>query len=481
MQNVEETFKPFFYPESVAIIGASTKPMKFGNWLLNSLIQFGYGNKGKIYPINPHGIDICGLKSYKELRNLPESVDLTYITVPSDKVLDNFRDCIEQKVKAVIILTSGFKETGEQKGIELEKELTKLAKESNTRIIGPNCFGVYCPEGGLTLLPGERFSRVSGDIAFISQSGGVAVELIRLANSYGLTFSKVISFGNACDITAADLVEYLAADPQTKIIGGYLEGMKNGNEFLDKIKKLDKPFIISKGGLTEAGARASFSHTGFLASKPELWEGLSKQFPNIIKVDSNEELFETLLALYKLPPPNGRNLGIIGGGGAIGVALADLANKMGLNIPKLSSPLKSEIQKFLPLDGSVASNPVDLGNPIYKFSTAFKNILFTMAEDQSINIIINDQITTQIEREDLRAVMRTIKSFKQKFNYPLIVILRQISKKYDELDLEEKTRMARDSYLSYGIPVYESFFQAIRAVKNYIQYYEKNKKNLNKL
>ncbi len=475
---IKENLKLFFYPKNLAIIGASTKTFKFGNWLLKALIDFGF--KGKIYPINPRGVDIYGLKSFKKLEDIQENIDLVYITVPFDKVLDSFNECIEKKVKAVIILTSGFKETGEPQGIKLENELSLLARESNTRIIGPNCFGVYCPEGGITLLPGPNFSKESGEVALLSQSGGVAVEFIHLANSHGINFSKVISYGNACDISAADLINYLASDSQTKIIAGYFEGMKNGNAFLEAVRNLKKPLILWKGGLTEAGARASFSHTGFLASKPEIWEGVFKQFPNLIKVDSIEEMFDTLLALIKLPPPSGKNLGIIGGGGAIGVALSDLANNFCLNVPKLAPSVKKEVQKYLILDGSVAANPVDLGNPVYRFTTAFKNILFTLANDSSINMIINDQISTHIEPDDLRAVGRILKQFKMKFNYPLVIVLRQISKKLDELDQEEKARKAKNNYLSLGIPVYDSFFRAMRAIRNYAQYHKKNQTLTNK-
>ncbi|MHA1380607.1 MAG: CoA-binding protein [Candidatus Helarchaeota archaeon] len=474
MKDIKEVLKPFFYPENIAIIGASTKTFKFGNWQLKSLIDFGFNEKGNIYPVNPHGIDIYGLKSYKKISDVPDHIDLVYITVPFNKVLDSFKECVDLKIKAVIILTAGFKETGVLKAIEAENELSRLTKETGTRIIGPNCFGVYSPEGGLTLLPGQEFSKESGEVAFLSQSGGVAVEMVRLANSWGIRFSKVISYGNACDISATNLIDYLASDPKTKIIAGYFEGMKNGKDFLKVIKNLKKPLIMWKGGLTEAGSRASFSHTGFLVSKPEIWEGMFKQHPNLIKTDSFEELFDTMLAIQKLPPPSGRNLGIIGGGGAIGVALSDMANRLDLNVPKLLPAIKAEIQKFLILDGSNAANPVDLGNPVYKFSTAFKNILFTFGKDKSIDIIINDQITTHIENGDLRAVQRTLKKFKADFkNKPLIVTLRQISKRLTELDQEEKNRKARDYYLAQKIPVYESFSRAVRAISNYVQYYER--------
>ncbi|MFX0132761.1 MAG: CoA-binding protein [Candidatus Hodarchaeota archaeon] len=473
MKNIKEILDPFFYPKNVAIIGASTKPFKFGNWFLKALIGFGY--KQKIYPINPHGIDIYGLKSFKKLKDVPEPVDLVYITVPASKTLDSFMECIDEGIKAVIILTAGFKETGDPKFIKVEEELSRLAKESKTRIIGPNCFGVYCPEGGLTLLPGEEFSKETGDVALLSQSGGVAVEFTRLAHTYGINFSKVISYGNACDISAADLINYLAEDPQTKIIAGYFEGMKNGGEFLKSIKNLKKPLILWKGGLTEAGSRASFSHTGYLASKPGIWDGIFKQFPNIIRANSLQEMFDTLIAMIKLPPPSGRNLGIVGGGGAIGVALSDMANRMGLNVPKLTPEVKSEVKKNLPLDGSVAANPVDLGNPVYRTTTAFKNILYVLMEDPTINIIVNDQISSHIEKSDFRALKRILKKIRLENNYPIVVVLRQVSIKKDEIDLEEKHRDARDAYLSYDIPVYDSFFRAMRAIRNYVQYHEKNK------
>ena len=203
MHNLDE-LEPLFYPRSLAVVGASTNETKFGGRFLQALIDFGY--QGPIYPVNPKGSEIVGLKMYPNVREIPQPVDLADIMVPAHLVPQVLEDCLAKGIRAAQIFTSGFAETGEEQGRLLEKELGALAKRG-IRIIGPNCFGVYCPEGGHTLLPGGDFPRDSGPVAFITQSGGHAVEFARLARGTGIRFSKVVSYGNACDVNESDLLE----------------------------------------------------------------------------------------------------------------------------------------------------------------------------------------------------------------------------------------------------------------------------------
>jgi len=245
--------------------------------------------------------------------DIPESIDFAMITVPAKIVPSVLEDCLAKGVKAVEIFTAGFSETGE-KGRILEEELVKITKRG-IRAIGPNCFGVYCPASRLTLLPGADFSTESGPVAFISQSGGHAQEIAREATGSGIRFSKVISYGNACDLNEVDFLEYLAHDPETRIIAAYMEGPRDGQRFMKLVQDVSKtkPVLIWKVGLTREGAQAVSSHTASLGGEEATWGAFFKQ-TGAVRVESKEELIDTIMALLHLPPSTGRRVAVIGGG-----------------------------------------------------------------------------------------------------------------------------------------------------------------------
>lgn len=264
-------WEKFFNPKSIAIIGASTKPFKFGSLFLKALLDFQY--LGKIYPVNPRGEKIQGLDSWL-LENISDPVDLVFITVPAEQVPDEMRKCARKDFRNIIILTAGFKEAGES-GKKIEEECAEIARENGIRVIGPNCFGVYHPKGGITLLPGGNFPKDSGEIAMLSQSGGNSVNFVILGQSEGLRFSTVISYGNALDLDFPDFLEYLNTDPDTRLVAAYIEGVRELPRLKEVLKQFRKPLIVWKSGLTEDGARAAASHTGFLSGQAEVWKGFS--------------------------------------------------------------------------------------------------------------------------------------------------------------------------------------------------------------
>jgi len=198
--NKLEEFEPIFHPNSMAVVGVSADEDKSGNRFLGAMIEFGF--KGKLYPVNTEQSEILGRKTYHSIGEIPEPVDFVYISTPASSVPRIIEDCVAKGVRAVEIFTAGFSEVGEE-GRRLEQEIVALAK-GNLRIIGPNCFGVYCPQGGLTFIPGPKYPKESGNIALISQSGGLATHFIWAASEYGLRFSKVIIYGNACDLNESD-------------------------------------------------------------------------------------------------------------------------------------------------------------------------------------------------------------------------------------------------------------------------------------
>lgn len=479
MTDLLAKFATIFYPESIAVIGASADRGKFGGMFLNSLLTFGY--QGRVYPVNPGENEIFGLRSYASVSEIPEPADFAVIAVPAGAVPAVVRECLAKGIKAAEILTAGFRELGPE-GQKLEEEISQLAT-AGIGIIGPNCFGVYCPAGGITIMPGGDFSRESGPVGFISQSGGWAVRVPRLGSGLGIKFSKVVSYGNACDINECNLLEYLGHDPETRIIGGYLEGVKDGPRFLRVLREVCpiKPVILWKGGFTQGGSRAIHSHTGSLGSTEAAWDALFRQ-TGAIRVNSLAEVLDTLLAFYYLEPPRGRRVTVIGGGGAIGVGASDSCEQAGLSLPPFSKSLKQKLKTLLPPVGASYGNPVDVGSP-YPAPAMLREVLRAVASQGDIDTIIVDEIELstagssrrQGDREfeaRMREVIEVPVAIKKELGKPVVVVLPVDTISADKIGLEAARRQVADYYLGEGIPVYTSIKRAAQALVNMIGYYE---------
>ncbi|MBN2398513.1 MAG: CoA-binding protein, partial [Deltaproteobacteria bacterium] len=304
-----------FNPTSVAIVGVP-KEMKTGKLFLMALIDQGF--PGVIYPVHPTADEIDGLKAYSSVSAIPGPVDLAIVLVPHDRALPIVRECAEKGVAGAILFTAGFKETGSDEGKAMEAELTRIAQASGMRIIGPNCMGLYAPRTGLSYFPG--LSRTPGPIGLISHSGSLGNILCRMGPEKGLSFSKAVSLGNECDLNAADFLTYLGQDPDTEVIGTYLEGIKDGARFLRALYEASvrKPVIVWKVGLTPEGSRAAASHTGALAGSREIWEGVVRQ-TGAVPVTGFEEWVDALIGFSLLPPHLGDRMVIISGPGGLAV------------------------------------------------------------------------------------------------------------------------------------------------------------------
>lgn len=481
---------PIFYPKSLAIIGASNDPTKFGNIILSALWEIGFA--GKIYPVNPEAQEINGLKVFPSLKDIPDEVDFAIITIPAPLVLNSLKECIQKGVKGVEILTSGFKETGTPEGKRMEEEIARLARQG-LRILGPNCFGIYCPESGLTILPGQNFLRESGPVGFLSQSGGLCADFGQIAKGLGIRFSKMASYGNGCDVAACDLLEYFFADPQTKIIGGYIEGIDDGTRFLQILKenKGKKPVILWKAGLTASGSRAIMSHTGSLSGSEKVWVAALKQ-AGVVQVESAEELIDTIYAFLYLPPETGPRVAVMGGGGAISVAASDTLERLGLAIPPFSPEIFQKLKASFPPVGNSLRNPVDLGNPMIPPSM-LKIVMEAAGQDEKIDTLIVIQILFYIlfqVRHRLKMDDRPLRQFsfqpellkacqeiKTKYKKPIILVLPDITTDAAMIDLEGEWRRERDIYQQAGFPVFKTLDRAARALRNII-FYQKIKTSL---
>jgi len=471
-------FEAIFYPKSVAVIGASTETIKFGTVFLNSLVQFGF--KGKIYPINPQAKEILGLKSYPNVKDVPDHIDLAFITIPAPAVPEALEDCVAKGVGTVVILTAGFSETGDEKGRKLEREIVQISREGHVRVVGPNCFGIYCPASSLTLLPGANFSRESGNIAFLSQSGGYAERFCQQAKGLGIRFSKVVSYGNACDLNETDFMEYLAEDPETKIIALYVEGVKDGQRFLQTVQEVNKrkPVIIWKGGLTESGERAVTSHTGALSGRKEIWDTFFRQ-TGTVRVDSLEELIDTTLIFQHLSSSCGRRIAVIGTGGGTAVAAADACERIGLSVPAFNTKTLEQLQTLIPPIGSSIQNPIDTGNPWTPPST-YRRIMEVVASDPQIDVLVI--IMWHLPLFYAQRELRSWDLFQQILEVPIIIskmqwkpvvmVLCATPTEGEMLEVEGEWRRIKDRYLAAGISVYPTVERAANALARFVAYYE---------
>jgi acyl-CoA synthetase (NDP forming) len=473
--------RPIFYPRALAVVGVSRDETKFGTRFLQALLDFGF--KGKIYPVSPAGTETLGLKTYASVRDVPGPVDLAAIMVPAPLVSSVLADCLARGVKGAEVFTSGFAETGEERGMALERELTLIARRG-IRIVGPNCFGVYCPASGLTLLPGGNFQRESGPVAFISQSGGHAVEFARAARGRGIRLSKVISYGNGCDLNEADLLEYMAEDDETRIVAMYIEGARQGGRFAQLVRELAprKPVVIWKAGLTRAGARAVYSHTASLAGEEAVWNALFKQTA-AVPVSGLDEMADTVLALLHLPASTGRRVGVVSGGGGISVAVADACDRVGLDVPPFDEDARQKLRGILPAAGTSVGNPVDTGVPLVPSQT-FERVLDTVASSDGIDTIIATQPMFHILGGTFRLPPGAGERFVQglidaparvrdRFGKPIVVVLPVGPEEVQMAKAEERRREIRDQYLSMGIPSFPTLERAARAVANVASYFER--------
>ncbi len=313
---------------------------------------------GPIYPINPRAQEALGLRVYPSLLEVPGPVDHVISSIPSAGVLQLLDDAAAKGARSIHFFTAGFRETGDEERAELERELLRRAQAAGIRIIGPNCMGLYCPGAGVAF--NRECPKDSGNVAFISQSGLNAEELVLYAAQRGVRFSKVVSYGNAVDLDESDFLEYCAVDPETTIITTYIEGVKDGRRFLRALSAAAaaKPTIVLKGGLTGAGSRAANSHTGSLAGTAQVWEAACRQ-AGALSVDTLTELEDLAVTFSFLERPAGRGIAIMGVGGGSSVLAADAAEHERLSVPALSEELQARLREFTPAAGTSVRNPLD--------------------------------------------------------------------------------------------------------------------------
>jgi acetyltransferase len=351
-----ERFNPLFKARSVALIGASSNPGKWGHVMLKNLINGGF--EGSIYPINPDTDELLGIKVYKTLEDVPEIPDMAIIVVPTKVILSTVRACIDKGIKAAVVITAGFAELGEE-GRQLQDEMVKIAREKGMVLVGPNCNGIMSPWAKL-YVDFPSFHVPPGGIAVVGQSGGVLDGLARQIMIKGMGCSLCVASGNEADLHMEDYLAYLADDPRTKVILCYIEGFKDAERFYRIVRDVTrkKPVVAYKAGKTQAGAKAAMSHTASIAGSDSIFDGVCKQ-AGILRAKNLHHLFNVGTAFINQPLPKGRRIAIVTAGGGWGVMAADECVSLGLDMASLSDETIKRLDAFLPAWWN-RGNPVDL-------------------------------------------------------------------------------------------------------------------------
>jgi acetyl coenzyme A synthetase (ADP forming)-like protein len=364
------TIKHIFEPKSIAVIGASTDPLKLGYVILKNIIDAEF--KGDLYPVNPKADEILGLKVYKSILEVPTHVDLAVFVIPGRFIPSTMEDCIKKGVKGAVVISGGFSEVG---NVELEQQMLDVANKGEIRIIGPNCQGINNPHIGAHVSWPLITSK--GPFSIVSQSGTVFAALEMWAEGDGLGISKAVALGNKRDIDEIDLVDYFGQDPQTRVIAMYSEGISNGREFMEKLKIATKktPVVILKPGRTEAGAKAVMSHTRSLAGSDQIYEAAFRQC-GALRVFDLEELYDASKALAFLPKSTGKKLLIVTSSGGAGILATDLASEFGYELPDVPEDIKKQLQEELP-SYCILKNPMDLTGSAFAelYETVMKRTL----------------------------------------------------------------------------------------------------------
>jgi len=345
-----------FNPRSVAVIGASNTPGKWGCDILNLLLTRG---ERKVYPINKNRAEVLGVKAYSGIGEVPGPVDFAVITVAAEAVPAAMEDCVQKGVKTALVISGGFAETGES-GAKIEQEVVEIARSGGIRFIGPNCAGHLDNFSQLFTAPYLPPVR-DGAVSFVSQSGNLGLPVLAMGYEAGLGFSKYISSGNEADLHFEDYLEYLGQDEKTKLIMGYVEGLREGRRFLELSREITKrkPVVIMKVGRTDSGARACCSHTAALSGSDEICDVAFKQ-SGVIRVGEVSDLVEVALVLLGQPLPRGRRVAVLTVGGGLGVIAADALRGYGLEVPPLSTATLERLNSVLSGRWS-RGNPVDGG------------------------------------------------------------------------------------------------------------------------
>ena len=434
-----------FNPKSIAIVGASSDPAKIGNMVLRNLLASGYA--GSIYAVNPKGGEALGYKFFKSISEIKDKVDMAVITIPSAAVPAAMEDLGKKGVPAAVIISAGFREMGAE-GMELELGVGRIAKNYGIRVLGPNCLGLLNTANNMNASFTATYPR-EGNIALTSQSGAVCSAMLDWAKAYDIGFSKFLSMGNKLDIDEADLLQYLADDDDTSVIGMYIEGMNRGREFMKEALKTSKkkPIIVLKSGRTDSGATAASSHTGAMSGSDSVYDAALKQ-SGMIRAHNLEEMTDYLQVFSSMPVPDGKNIAIVTNAGGMGVMAADAVSDYGLSLAKLSKETIDILHEKLPKAAGVY-NPIDvLGDaPAERLTAALNAVL----SDPAVNMLMVMMAPT--DTIDIPSAAKAVAEFKDA-KIPIVAAM------VGGEEINKGSLILRNA----NIPTYSSPERAVRAL-----------------
>jgi len=452
-----------FNPKSVAIIGVSNDPRKLGYQCLKALLMDGY--QGKIYPVHPQLKELMGIKVYNSLDEIDDQIDLAIIAISAPNVPDVLKECAKKNIKGVIVISSGFKELGKQ-GEILEEQLKKIAEEHSICIVGPNCLGATNTKINLnaTFFPSSVKVK-SGSVSLISQSGGITGNLLYHAVDIGTGIAKFVSVGNRCNLDFADYIEYFYRDPETKVIGIFLEGTEDARRMYEIAKQVTKtkPILVYKAGKTKTGIKSVKSHTGSLAGRSELYSAVFRQ-AGIIEVQSIKELVEAAKALSVVKyPPKGNRVAIITHTAGPSIVATDILEARGCKLAELSKETIKNIQSLLPFSIPI-TNPVDMLGFGYAIPELYGEAVKRVLADNNVDFLL--AIYSPSFQSEIRVPAKEMIEALEEYRKPIVAVLNApISKKPKEAESLEKA----------GIPVFFDPESGAKASAILIYYYTKIK------
>jgi 3-hydroxypropionyl-CoA synthetase (ADP-forming) len=404
----------YFEARSVAVVGASSSPGKIGNSVMDSLACHDF--RGRVYPVNPSGKEILGLRSYPSVSSLPEPVDLVVVTVPLSSVPEILGQCASRGIRNMVIVSGGGKELGATTG-ELEAEIAQLSRETGVRVIGPNCIGIFDGRSRIDTFFQVRDRMIrppSGPMAIFSQSGTVGAALLEKAETLGV--SLFASYGNRVDVDESDLLAYAAEDAETHVIACYVEGLADGRKFANAALRvaLKKPVIVFKGGQSERGARASISHTGFFGGSYALFAGAMRQ-SGVTAVDSIEELFAAAKSAALQPRARGSRIAMISNGAGTMVQAIDLLEAYGLMLEALEPRTALHLRSIYP-PYYIVQNPIDVTGSAT--SEDYRKGIEALLNDRHVDIVMPWFVFQDTPLDE--AIVEALASLKAAYDKPIL-------------------------------------------------------------
>ncbi len=464
-QNDLETF---LYPQSIAVIGASQNPLKPNGIPLYLFSMFSY--EGDLYPVNPKYDNVGGLKCYPSILNVEAPIDLAIIGVAAAQVMEVLRECAEKQVKAVIIFTSGFAETGEE-GRAIQEEMREVSEESGMRILGPNCLGIlnYYNGNMSSFFYNQKQSDLvyPNKLSFITQSGGLGGIIYQMVIQLSIGFNYFVSTGNEADLSFAEVLNHLVKRDEVSIVAGYLEGLQgDGKLFREACRyalENKKMITMLKVGRTSSGAAAAASHTGAMVGEDRVYEGLFKQY-GVPRADDVEQM-NALIALYATGRyPGGKKMAVITISGGGGVVVADKCPQYGLEVVTLTEQTQLNLRKFFPAFGAVG-NPVDLTAQLFTDTELFERALRLVMQDPKIDV---GGFFYNLEMPDPEATEKIIKAYNET-EKPLVVFTWPTGQEY--------AQEAKDRLLQAGVPVIEHIPSGLWAISSLAEWMQKSKES----